>query len=886
MARWRRLVELPWRSRARITRELDEEFRFHLDMRAQELEESGMSASHAREEARREFGDLDGARRRVAADDTRASWRARAADGVRDAGHDVVLAARALRRAPGFTAVVLLTLALGIGANVAVFGVVRAIVLRSMPWADPSALVRLYMSSAGVPNPRGQLSAADFVDVRQQARSFAGVAAMSEGRLTIARDGEAEAWTSLRVTADFFDVLGAHAAIGRTFAPGEDAADAAPVVVLSHERWRRHFGGDPDVVGKSLAVGERRLRVIGVMPEGFVSPIGLVDAWTPLRLEPVLRDEVRRRKWHWMEAIARLRPGVTPAAAQAELEALAARYAREHPESNTGYRLHSFALRDELVGPARTRLLLVMGAAGLVLLIACANVAGLLLARTVTRRRELAIRVALGAGRARLARLLLAESALLGAAGGVMGVAIAWWTTGRLATLASGAIPDLGPVRVDALVLLFAVAATLGCVLLVGLAPALAAGGTAPQSALASTALAAGGGTARRPLRLALVVGQLALASVLLVGAGLLVRSLVHLQRTALGFRTEGVLTFDVGLSGGRYDSREKEAAFMLAMRDRLSAIPGVRGVASIGVNPLFGHATSSLGIEGRAVPVGELPEVGYVPVSDDYFRVLGIPLREGRAFDGRDHDAAADAYIVSESLARRFWPDGGAVGSRIRLGPNQQQPWGVVVGVVGDVRNGATEEPHAIAYSAQRQDAWGGGTMLVATTGDPMAVLPAVRSAMRELDPALPLQRPRAMRAVFGETLAGQRLPMVLLAGFAALAMIVAAVGLYGVTAQLVAARTREFGVRMALGADPGRVRTLVLGESARTAALGLALGLGAAFWLSRLLTGMVHGVSRTDPLTFAATAAVLMGATFLASWLPARRATRVEPVEALRSM
>jgi putative ABC transport system permease protein len=885
MARWRRLVELPWRSRAHITRELDEEFRFHLDMRAQELEQSGMGAARAREEALREFGDLDGARRRVAGEDARASWRARLVDRARDAGHDVALAARALRRAPGFSAVVLLTLALGIGANTAVFGVVRAIVLRTMPWTDPSALVRLYMSSPGVPNRRGQLSAADFVDVRRQVRGLAGVAGMSAGRLTIARDGEAETWNTLRVTSDFFDVLGSRAALGRTFATGEDAQEGEPVVVLSHERWRQHFGGDPDVVGKTLVVGERGLRVIGVMPEGFVSPVGLVDAWTPLRLEQVLRDEVRRRKWHWMEAVARMRPGVTAATAQAELDALAARLEREHPESNTGYRFHAFALRDELVGPARTRLLLVMGAAGLVLLIACANVAGLLLARTVTRRRELAIRVALGAGRARLARLLLAESALLGAAGGALGVALAWWTTGRLAILASGAIPDLGPVRVDALVLLFALAATLGSVLLVGLVPALAAGGTAPQGALASTALAAGGGTARRPLRLALVVSQLAMASVLLVGAGLLVRSLVHLQRTALGFRTEGVLTFDVGLSGNRYDSRDKQAAFMVAMRDRLAAIPGVRGVASIGVNPLFGHATSSLGIEGRAVPEGELPEVGYVPVSDDYFRVLGIPLREGRAFDGRDHDGATDAYIVSESLARRFWPDGGAVGRRIRLGPNQQGPWGMVVGVVGDVRNGATEEPHAIAYSAQRQDAWGGGTMLVATTGDPMAVLPAVRAAMRELDPALPLQRPRPMRAVFGETLAGQRLPMVLLAAFAALAMVVSAVGLYGVTAQLVAARTREFGVRMALGADAGRVRALVLAESARTAAVGLVLGLGAAFWLSRLLTGLVHGVSRTDPLTFAGAAAVLLAATFLASWLPARRATRVEPVEALRS-
>ncbi|HKG95905.1 MAG TPA: ABC transporter permease, partial [Gemmatimonadaceae bacterium] len=768
------------------------------------------------------------------------------------------------------------------------------VLVESLPYGDAGRVMRIYGRKADAGLTFGQISAADFVDYRAQQRTFDALAAMAFGSYTYTSErGDPEALTGARVSANMFDVLGVRPLLGRGFLPGEDEEGAPEVVVLSHGLWQRLFGGDPGVVGGKVTLNGTQRTVVGVMPPDFVSPIGFsCDMFTPIYMTSVLRDPNRARKYHWMGAVGRLRAGVTPAQAQADLAGIAARLERAYPDANTGITAVGMPIRSALVRGARDALLVLMGAAALVLLIACANVAGVLLSRTVARRQEFAVRAALGAGRGRLVRQMLTESVLLAAAGGALGALLAWWGTGVLVRAAEGMLPQLGrPVAVDAPVLLFALGVSLATGVLFGIAPALSASRPRLSGALADAGRGSTGGAARTRLRGALVVGQMALAVVLLVGAGLLIRSLYELRRVSLGFDATGLLTFRLN-PGAKYGSAEKESQLFDALGERLLAVPGVVAVGSAGVVPLGGTSTAGLAIEGRDVPAGQHPEVGYSVATADYFTALRIPLLRGRLFDEHDVKGAPEVVIISESAARQNWPGpdplGAAVGARVRLGPDPGVPWSTVVGVVGDVRaDGAAADVRPTAYESNRQHFWGSRAVAVrvAASTDPAALVAAVRRELRALDSTLPIVELRTMDELLSRNLAGRRLPMLLTTLFAAVALALAAVGVYAVMALTVASRTREFGIRMALGAKSADVLGLVLRRGLASSLAGAAIGLAGAAALTRLLSGLLYGVKPLDPPTLVAAAALLVAVALAASLIPARRATRVDVVGSLRT-
>ena len=557
---------------------------------------------------------------------------------------------------------------------------------------------------------------------------------------------------------------------------------------------------------------------------------------------------------------------------------------REHPESNSGKSVNVVGMRTAVVGDTRPAVLVLFGASLLVLLIACANVAGMLLSRAVSRRHELAVRAALGAGRGRLMRQMMTESLMLALCGGVVGLALGVWGTRALVASAADRLPAASQVVVDGTVLATALLVTIACGVVFGLVPALAAS-RGVHLALKDAGRGSSGGVSRHRMRTALVTGQLALAVVLLVGAGLLMRSLVRLQQADLGYSIESALTFEIGLVGGRYDKNEAQDAFFDALYERIGALPGVVSVGGSGNIPMRGGAMASLAIDGRPQPEGKLPEVGYQPVSDDLFRAMGVPLRRGRTFGPQDRSDSPRVVILSESAARAFWPNGDPIGARVRLGPNPNDPWNTVVGVVGDVRMGTAGNSRPTAYVSARQDHWGGMAIVVRTTVDPMSLLPAVRREVRAIDPTIPVADAHSMKQIQSMELTDRRLPMQLMSVFALVALALAAVGVYGVMAYSVAARTREIGVRVALGAQPRDVFGMVLRQGLSAAAIGLTAGLLGAAALGRVLTSLLYGVRPTDAVTFGGVAAVLLGVVLFACLVPARRAVRVNPLEALRS-
>jgi predicted permease len=625
--------------------------------------------------------------------------------------------------------------------------------------------------------------------------------------------------------------------------------------------------------------------VIGVLPPSFFFPTASeAEFFIPLDLAPILGDVNRARKFHNLGVVGRLRPDVTLERGRADLIAIMRELEREYPDANTKKSVTVMGIREAIVGDTRPALLVLLGASVLVLLIACANVAGMLLSRAVTRRQELAVRAALGAGRARLVRQLVTESLVLAVFGGLAGLAIAAVGTRALISAASTMLPAASQVTVNASVLATMFAVTIACGAIFGLVPALAAS-RGMHDALKDATRGSSSGAGRHRLRTILVTGQLALAVVLLIGAGLLVRSLTQLQRTDLGYSLDSVLTFELNLGGPRYNSSEVQDQFFDALYSRIAALPGVVAVGGSGNIPLRGGSSASLAIDGRPVPEGRLPEVGYQPVSDDLFKAMGIPLKSGRAFGASDHNTAPRVAMVSEGLAKAQWPNANPIGARIRLGPNPASPLHEIVGVVGDVRMGVSEPPRPTVYVSARQDHWGGAAIVVRTTGDPMALLPAVRREVRAIDATLPVTSASSMRQAQAERLTDRRLPMQLMAAFALLALALAAVGVYGVMAYSVASRTREIGVRVALGAQPRNVFGMVVRQGLGPAAVGLALGLVGAVALGGVLRKLLYGVAPTDPATFAAVTVVLLAVAVAACLVPARRALKVDPLDALRS-
>jgi putative ABC transport system permease protein len=789
---------------------------------------------------------------------------------------------RTLRHNPGFTAVALLTLALAIGANTAIFGVTNAVLLRPPPYGQPDRLVAVYENNVPDQSPRNQLSAADITDYRASQRSLTGLGAFAGGQYTYT-DPHADPMVllGLQVSADMFGVLQAGALHGRTFAADEDSPAKKHVAVLSYSLWQRGFAGDPSVVGRSITLNDESYAVIGIMPQAF--SLGYrEDLWLPLDLSPVLADANRARKFHNLFAIGRLRPGATISTARAYLLGIAHRLETEYPEANTGHLVTLMPLQTAMTGDVRPAILLLTAAAALVLLVACANITNVTLARTMARRREMAVRGAIGAGRGRLVRQLLTESVLLALTGGIFGFAVASIGTRFLLSLSPGTLPPLVHVSIGGTVLLFATIVSLCTGLAFGLIPALDGSRAELHEALKSGGRATGGGAGVRRI---LVVAQVALAMVMLVGAGLLVRSFDALQRVNMGFSSGHVLTAQLVMQKHRYDSLAVVNQFYSGLFARLRATPGVEAVGAVSGLPLRGSSTCSLMAERHPARLDQLPSVHCMGARGRYFETLRVPLVRGRFFSESDLPGNAVAVVINETMAQRFWPGEDPIGQRMRLGPNPSAPWEMVVGVVGDMRyEGMGQGPEPTAFEFDEQQPWGSLGIVVRTTGDPARAEGALRGALREVDPTIGVQDVRPMDDILGSSLAARRFAMALISAFAFVALALAAIGVYGVLAYSVTSRTREFGIRMALGASTHSVLGLVLRQGLGWSLIGLALGVAGAFVAGRSLRAYLFGIQATDAVTFAAVACGLLAAVAAACVVPARRAVRVDPMQAMR--
>jgi len=792
---------------------------------------------------------------------------------------------RMLRKRPGFTAVAVLTLGLSIGINTAVFSVVYAALVRPLPFAEPE---RLFMAAAenkrgGAAEVRG-VAPADFVDWRTQSRAFEGLAAYTGGGLTLDEGGLPEMVSGVRVSEDFFRVLGVGPARGRVLDAEEFGSAASRSVVLSHRLWQRRFGGDPSVIGKQLTlVGGGSATVVGVMPEQFRFP-SYAEVWTAL---PRDSRELLQRTSRYFSVVGRVRSGMTGAQAQGELGGVAARLAESYPQSNADWGVRLIPLRETLVGSqARTALLILFGAVGFVLLIACANVTNLLLARSTARYKEVAIRAALGATRWRVVRQLLAESVLLTLVGGALGVVLALWGVDALLAL----VPEdlrfarLDEARVDGWVLAFTAGVSLLVGLLVGLLPGLKVSKPDLNLALKETGR---GSTSEGKLRRArglLVVAEVAVTLVLLVGAGLLLRSFVRLQQAELGFEPRNLLTLTVNAPTQLYGQSARRAAYFGQMQERLAALPGARGTAVTSSLPLDWVLNFSYSVEGRAARPGDEPQSDYFSVSPNYFEVMRIPVMRGRGFDERDAEGAPAVALINETMARRIFPGEDPLGKRVTIAYMEQRVTLEVVGVVADTKQWTGQATNLQIYDCYLQRPWLSSSFVVRTEGDPAALAAAAQRAVREVDASRAAAGVKTMEQLLSESVAQPRFYAQLLTGFACIALLLAAVGVYGVMSYTVTQRTHEIGIRMALGARGGDVVRMVVGQGMALALAGVGVGLAAAFALTRVMTSLLYGVSATDPLTFGLISLLLTAVALLACLVPARRATKVDPMIALR--
>jgi putative ABC transport system permease protein len=795
---------------------------------------------------------------------------------VADLMRDTRYAVRQLIKSPGFALVAILTMALGIGATSAIFSVINGVILRPLPYRDPDSLVRV---NEIVPQyGRFSVAPASFLDWRTQTRSFETMAAFASSTATFSAAEGPERMTGASVSWDFFELLRTSAILGRTFTPDEDLPGKSNVVVLSHGTWQRRFGGDSSVIGRGITLSGAPVTIIGVMPAAFAFPRD-AEYWQPIALDPANPP----RGAHYLAVVARLKPNVTVVEAGTEMRLIAERLAQQYPESSANESAEVVPLLDQILGDIREPLFALLAAVGIVVLIACANVANLLLVRASVRDREIAIRTAIGASRGRLVRQMLVESLMLALAGGAAGVLIAYLALEPIQTLSAGNIPRVQDVAIDSQVLLFALVVSVATGMVFGLAPAWHASRADVAAIIKETgrsSSAAGG----RWTRNALLVAEVALSIVLLVGATLLLRSFARLTDVDPGFRADNVLAFRVSLPQPTYPQPHTRVSFYGALIDKLEALPQVQSAGMVQALPMRGSYVLSVAIQGRPVPPGEEPSANHRVVNPGYFSTLGIPVKRGRTFSEGDTETAPMVAVIDEAFAARHFPDRDPIGQGIDIG-NGTDGFYQIVGVVGDVHySGLDANPHPTMYVPYRQDVFSTMWVLARTHGDPRQLASAARLAVREIDPALPAYSITPLADVISESVGQRRFTMLLLVVFASMALFLAAIGIYGVVAYAVSQRTQEIGVRLAIGAARRDVVTLIVGGGLKLALVGLIVGLGGALALSRLIEGMLFNLTPFDPVSYVATAAVLLTVAALACYVPARRALRVDPLVAIR--
>ena len=871
-----------WKDRLRSTRdregvagEIHDELRFHHQELTEKLVREGMTRDQALAEARRRIGNLP-----LSQD---AGYDVRGGGWLEATMQDVKYGARRLRRQPAFTLIAVLTLALGIGATTAIFSVANGLLLRPLPYPGADRLVMVWMDNARIGLREDWHSYPNYDDYRTRNTTLQDLAIFNSTSRTVSGAGEPERLQGAHASPNLFTVLGVPAFRGRTFTDAENAPGASNVVVISHGFWMRRFGGEDSAIESTIQLSGRAVRIIGVMPPGFDFPAKDTDFWVPTAPSEAQRGA---RGSFWLQSIGRLKPGVSAEQAQADLARINAANLAQFPQQQ-GYGVYVVDYLAQMVGRIRTAVLVLLGAVSCVLLIACTNVANLLLARASTREREMALRAAIGAGRRRLVRQLVTESVLLGCLGGIAGVALAWMGLNTLLAVAPDDLPRAASIRMDTSVLLFAAGLSALTGLVFGTLPALQIAGRDLNHSLREGGRSATG--AGRAIRRGLVVLEVALAVVLLVGAGLMIRSFQKLQNVDLGFTADGVLTARVSLYGQRYSTPQSRIEFFQKVIDQTRATPGIESAAGVGTVLLSATPNSTnFSIEGRPdFPPEKRVEVPVDPVTDDYFKTMKVPLLKGRFFDSRDSATAAPSVIINDTMARMYFADEDPIGRRIKYGLlADTSPWMTIVGVVADTRRtGFDNAVRPETYLPYTQSPAGGLMLVVRASGRSDDALAAVRAAVRSADPSIPVHTPRPLTDLVGGLAAQRKLNTLLLAIFAVVAALLAAIGIYGVMGYSVAERTREIGVRVALGASSTGILKLVLLEGLTLAAIGIVAGLAGALAFGRLMTSMLYETPATDPTTLLVIAGIAAATALAASLVPAIRAVRLPATEALRA-
>lgn len=883
------LSDLRYRLRALFRRkqmeaDLDEELRYHFDRAVEKYRESGMNESEARRRARMAFGGHEQMK-----EDAR---EARGTSFIENTAQDARYALRQLRANPIFAAVMIATLALAIGANSAIFSVVDGVLLRRLPYARADRVVRLFLTSPMY--PRFALNPWDFHDMRDRNTSFSGMAAITRSDLQLSSgSGEPEMLYGFGITAGFFQVLGVRPELGHEFDRSNEVPNSARQVILSDRLWRTQFGADANILGRKITLNAMPFTVVGVMPAGadhpgneyHPVPYGQhVDIWTPFWFE----GNPTQRGSHFIEGFARLRDGVTVGQASSEMNAILVRIQGEHGRDPNSWRVLVVPLGQEIVGATRPMLLMLLGAVGMVLLIACANAANLLLARAASRRRELAVRLALGAPRIRLVRQLLTESLILALAGGALGLALAFGGVRAIVSILPADFPRVGDIHVSAPVFWFTLAIATGTGILFGLFPALQASRTDPRDGLHEGGRALAGSRHSQRLRSALVVSEVTLACALLIGAGLMLRSLLNQMRLNPGFRQDHVLTATLSLPNAEYKDGEPVAQFFQQLLVNLRDLPGVEAAGAGSDLPWTGwDENTSMNVEGKEPPPGTYFHARYHTATPGYFQALGTPLIAGRFLTDADKKDAPAVIVINQAMAETFWPHEDAVGRRITFEDHPAaKDWLTVVGVVGDVKD-KPSSPGAPAgfWWPHQQAPFKDMAVVVRCSGDPSAMAATLRDQVHRLNPGLALAHVQQMDQIVTESVAAPRMEFVLVGLFGVLAIVLAAIGTYGVIAYAVSQRTTEFGLRMALGAQRGDLMRLVLGQGARLVLPGAAAGVVLALALGRAMKSLIYGVRPDDPVTFGAVAGIVLLVALAASFVPARRAARADPMRALRA-